>query len=86
MVVVFLDGPMKCRKNRMSEYHIILDFSLFKNFLTNRAANGSAVSGATSEMMSMNINSYHFTKEPWYTKPSSYIVHKGSPLQVGKDN
>ena len=54
--------------------------------MTCRVANGSAVAAASTDLTAIHTNNYYFSKDPLYTEHSSYVVHKGSPLQVVMDS
>ena len=51
-----------------------------------RIGEGNAVSVTADEVKAILINYYHFSKDPLYSRHASYIVPKGSPLQVGYEN
>ena len=50
-----------------------------------RIGEGNAVSVTADEVKAILINYYHFSKDPLYSRHASYIVPKGSPLQVRWD-
>ena len=55
-------------------------------FINNRVSNGSATALTNSDYEAMYPNSYHASDDIIYFKPTSFIVPKGSPLQVCKIN
>ena len=52
----------------------------YDNFLHSRSANGSAVSIA--QLPKMHPNTHHYSQDNIYFSHTSYILPKGSPLQV----
>ena len=47
-----------------------------------RLSNGTAAATATSILKTAYLNDYHYSPDPLYSTHMTYIVPKGSPLQV----
>ena len=56
---------------------------IFKSFHF-RVGNGTAATLLNQDWKAMQINTYHFSKEKITSRLKTYIMPKGSPLQVEK--